>query len=709
MIIQKDYEERVYAGVLGKIIGVYVGRPFEGWTYDRIMEHLGEINYYVHEQLNQPLIVTDDDISGTFTFFRAFADYGNSRNLTAQQIGQTWLNYLIDRRTVLWWGGMGNSTEHTAFLRLKSGITAPRSGSIELNGKVVAEQIGAQIFIDAWAMASPGDPELAVEFAGKAGSVSHDGEAVYGAKVLTAMEAQAFVESDTNKLLDTAIAFIPKDSVIYRMIDDIRGWHQQDGDWRKTRERIVANYGYDKYGGNCHMVPNHALIILGLLYGEDDFQRALMITNTSGWDTDCNSGNIGCLMGIKLGLAGINDGPDWRGPVADRLYLPTADGGRAITDAVRETYEIVKTARALANLPVELPKDGARYHFELPGSVQGFVLEDSPECRGTAVVENVEGNSVKGSRSLAIHYKSLAEVHAARVATATFMPPETMNMGGYSLFSSPTIYPGQTIYARLSADSENATPVKCCPYIRIYGVENRLVLRRGQIKEMTPGSDWTLCWKIEPTDGAPIAEIGIEVSSDKQADGTIYLDYLTWKGTPELDLGRSTLGGNAWQQAWVNAANNVNFIGHDMPLCRIIQNTGTGLLIQGTREWKDYEVSAIINPHLATSAGLAACVQGLKRYYALVLCRDQKLRLIKELDGCTVLAEKDFAWDFDQDYQMSLQTQANTLVAKVDGNVVFECADTDRPLLSGSVALVCEEGRVDFGHIAIAKEPELLS
>jgi hypothetical protein len=25
-----DYLERVYAGVLGKIIGVYLGRPFEG-------------------------------------------------------------------------------------------------------------------------------------------------------------------------------------------------------------------------------------------------------------------------------------------------------------------------------------------------------------------------------------------------------------------------------------------------------------------------------------------------------------------------------------------------------------------------------------------------------------------------------------------------------------------------------------------------------
>ena len=27
------YAERVYAALLGKVIGVYVGRPFEGWTH----------------------------------------------------------------------------------------------------------------------------------------------------------------------------------------------------------------------------------------------------------------------------------------------------------------------------------------------------------------------------------------------------------------------------------------------------------------------------------------------------------------------------------------------------------------------------------------------------------------------------------------------------------------------------------------------------
>ena len=43
-------------------------------------------------------------------------------------------------------------------------------------------------------------------------------------------------------------------------------------------------------------------------------------------------------------------------------------------------------------------------------------------------------------------------------------------------------------------------------------------------------------WKVDPTDGTPIAAVGIEVSSDAGASGVVYLDYLTWKGTPELSL-----------------------------------------------------------------------------------------------------------------------------------------------------------------------------
>jgi ADP-ribosylglycohydrolase len=692
MLIPRDYVERVYAGVLGKIIGVYLGRPFESWTYEKIMAELDEIWYYVHEKLGLPLIVTDDDISGTFTFLRALPDYGNRCDLTPAQIGQTWLNYLIEERTVLWWGGLGNSTEHTAYLRLKNGIQAPRSGSIELNGKVVAEQIGAQIFIDGWAMVAPGDPALAADLARRAASVSHDGEAIYGAQVVAAIEAQAFIESDLNKLLDTAVTFIPKDSVIYRLIADLRDWRAGEQDWRKTREKIVANYGYDKYGGNCHMVPNHGLIIHALLHGDDDFQKSLMIVNTCGWDTDCNSANVGCIMGIKNGLVGITAGPDWRGPVADRLYLPTADGGRSITDAVAETYHIVNIGRTLAGVAPLVPKNGARFHFELPGAVQGFVPEESIESRGVVTVENVTGHSRQGERSLALRYQHLAPGRAARVATATFIPPEAIKMPGYTLLASPTLYPGQTVRARIEADSQNGLAVNCRLYLRRYGANDALVRVYGPEVSLKPGTSHEFSWQIEGTGGQPIAEIGLEISSEQRADGTIYLDYLTWDGPPSLTLTCPAEGGAMWRSAWINGLRGEWGARWPEPF-RLAQNEGRGLLIQGSREWADYRVSADVTPHMVKAAGIAARVQGMRRYYALLLDAGGKICLLKALDGDTILAEANLAWAFGETYQLELEVVGTGLRARVDGQLLFEIEDTDQPLTGGGIALVCEAGR----------------
>lgn len=698
MTIPADYEERVYAGVLGKIIGVYLGRPFEGWSYERIMEQLGEVWYYVHERLGKPLIVTDDDITGTFTFLRALPDYGNRRNLTAAQIGKTWLNYLIEERTILWWGGVGQSTEHTAYARLKAGIPAPLSGAIATNGKIIAEQIGAQIFIDGWAMVAPGDPELAADLARRAASVSHDREAIYGAQVLAAMEAQAFIEPDIGNLLDTAVTFIPQDSLIYRMIGDIRDWHAEFPDWRVTREYIANNYGYDKYLGNCHVVPNHALIILGLLYGDDDLQKSLMITNTSGWDTDCNSGNVGCLLGIKNGLAGIDAGPDWRGPVADRVYLPTADGGRAITDALIETFHVVNTGRALQGLEPVTPKDEARFHFSLPGSVQGFVVEETPETRNVLAVGNdmLPGD---GCRALTLDYRHLAPGRRARASTATFVPPEAIDMPGhYALLASPTLYSGQTVTARLQA-AQNSTTVRCRMYMMVYGHEDKLQRIDGPEAELESGTSHTFQWLIPDSGGAPIARIGFELCADKYADGRLYVDYLTWKGAPDVTFRRPESGRLMWRRAWVDHVQQYRFSRYAVFL--IAHTAGTGLLSQGTGDWTDYQVSATVFSYLMTSGGIAARVQGVNRYYALLLGADQKARLVKKLDDETVLAETDFHWQSDQNYELMLRVEGNCLQGWIDNQLLFDVQDNHQTLSCGGVALLCEDGSIMTDAISV--------
>lgn len=699
-----DYAERVYAGVLGKIIGVYLGRPFEGWTYERIKEELGEIWYYVNQQRDNPLIVTDDDISGTFTFLRALPDYGNSLSLTPEQIGQTWLNYIIERRTILWWGGMGNSTEHTAYLRLKRGIKAPRSGSRELNSRVVSEQIGSQIFIDGWAMVAPGNPELAADLARRAASVSHDGEAIYGAQVIAAMEAQAFVESDIDRLLDTAVSLIPQDSLTYRMIADIRNWHADAGDdWRKTWAHLQANYGYDKYGGTCHIIPNHGLIIQSLLHGQGDFQKSLMIVNTCGWDTDCNSGNLGCLLGIRQGLATFDGGPDWRGPIADRLYLPTADGGRAVSDALTEAYHIVAIGERLAGAPHVAPKNGARFHFSQPGAIQGFTPDTTPETNGAAHVAWCPTHSRLGVGSLAVHYHGIAPGRRARVTSPVFIPSrqegDYFAERGYALHASPALYSGQTVRAGVWADEANASNVTARLCVTCYRADDTLAQLYGPTKVLEPGDYAELTWQIPTTDGLPISAVGIELPEAAMSNGIVYLDYLGWDGMPSLRLGNPGGSGYMWRKAWVDGVDQFEWWWPDT--YRLAQNEGRGLLSQGARDWTDYSVEADLQIHLARTAGIAIRYQGMRRFYTLLLCDDGKARLVKALDGDAILAEVEYPWEYATTHNFRLSAQGAHLDAWIDGQHLFSVDDDGAPLEGGGAALVIEEGRITCNEVLI--------
>ena len=680
MTLPDDYSERVYAGVLGKVIGVYLGRPFEGWSYQMIQEKLGDIEHYVHDKLGVPLIVTDDDISGTFTFVRSLEDNGYSPGIGSEEMGDTWLNYLIENKTILWWGGLGNSTEHTAYLRLKNGIKAPQSGSSALNGQVVSEQIGAQIFIDGWAMVSPDDPDQAAKLATEAARVSHDGEAVYGAVVLAVMESLAFTESDTNRLLDRALGYIPTDSIIKQLIDDVRNWHAQESDWRVTREKLESVYGYDKYGGNCHMIPNHGLIIHSLLHGEDDFSETMKIINTCGWDTDCNSGNVGCLMGIKNGLEGIDSsmskGLDWRGPVADRIYIPTAEPSRSISDCATEATHIINTARIMRGQEKWMPKQGAQFHFELPGSVQGFLV-----TRGEGSIENVKSKSALGDHTLKLTSSHGDSAFGSPVFAPSKDIAKMFESRGYALLSSPKIYPGQTIEARLTADAETAP--SCRLYVSYYGDNDEISHVFGQTNTVSSTESSQLKLEI-PSYAHPIFEVGIELVSE----GTVFLDCLKWSGIPNLKLGRPEGKGTMWRRAWVNAVDT--FSSRPEPY-RLVQNQGSGLIIQGGRDWVNYKVEADITPHLVKRVGVAGRLQGMRRYYSLVLNSEGDLCLNKVLNQETCLAKTAFDWSFGDTYHFSLAFDGNQLIGMIDGKVKLEAMDED--LNCGGIGLFIEEGR----------------
>jgi ADP-ribosylglycohydrolase len=699
MQLPNDYLERVYAGVLGKLIGVYLGRPFEGWTYQKIMEELGPIEYYVHERLNQPLVVTDDDVAGTFTFVRALEDYGVKADLSAEEIGKAWLNYIVEERAILWWGGNGNSTEHTAWLNLKKGVPAPASGSIATNGQAVAEQIGAQIFIDGWAMVAPRQPELAAKLAEQAGKVSHDGESVYAAMLWAAMEAEAFGSSDIDHLIDTGLKQIPKDSLIAELIADIRAWHKAHPDWRDTRQKIQDHYGYDKYPGNCHVVPNHALMIMSVLYAPHDFQKAQMIVNTSGWDTDCNAGNVGCLLGIMNGLDGLEEGPDWRGPIADRLLISSADGGNSINDAVRQAYYITSLGMQLSGgQALAAPKNGAQYHFSLPGSQQGFRPQAGLDVAGGVRIGNVE---FEGSRALTIEFAALGPAQVASVTTPTFSPREMLDMRTYDLMATPLVYPGQVVKSRIKADVGNRGGLQARLRIRVYDERDQLRDIEGTPVDIAPGEEAILEWTLPDTGGQPIAEIGIAVTATaKRADGRLIVDYLRWDGTPELTLKRPAGDSDFWRMAWVNGA---SFFSKRFPSAfRIAQNRGEGIIIHGTRQWTDYQASGNVMMHLGNYGGLAIRAQGLRRYYGARVTRDGKMQIVRVRDDETkVLAEAPFNTEFEKHIAMKVSATGGRISFEANGLSLSAEDNSAEAFHDGGVGLLVHEGALSSNEIRI--------
>ena len=402
-----DYEKQVYAAVLGKTIGVYMGRPFEGWWKRSIEPKWGSIDRYVNEDVGKPLVVADDDISGTFTFVKALSDWaGDPRAVDPAFFGETWRNYLIEGRTILWWGGVSLSTEHTAWMRLKRGVPSPESGSMKRNGRIVAEQIGAQIFIDAFGMVAPGDPDLAERFADGAARVSHDGEAVLAAKVVARMVAAAFVEKDMEKVLDIGAATLPPDSLVAQVHRDVRAWAREDGDWRRTYDRIFAKYGYDKYGGNCHVIPNHAVMVMAWSYAGNDFFEAQRIVNTAGWDTDCNAANVGTVSALVAGLDHLCDRSDFRTPFADRLIIPTADGTDSVTDCLRVARRIAALGRRVMGWPAAHSPSGPLHSFSQPGSLQGWMVE-----RPKAVLFDLDGTLLDTLPGLAASVNAVLRAH----------------------------------------------------------------------------------------------------------------------------------------------------------------------------------------------------------------------------------------------------------------------------------------------------------
>ena len=694
MRLTRDTQERIYAGVLGKMIGVYLGRPVEGWTYEAITSRFGEISNYSNEELNLPLVVTDDDLSGTFGFFRAVEDGGFSPELTAKAVGEAWLNYIVEDKTILWWGGLGNSTEHTAYLNLKRGIPAPESGSAARNGRVLSEQIGAEIFMDSFAMMCPGDPARAARFARESASVSHDGIALEAAAFLAALEAAAFGEKNLEKLFDENERFLASD-LMRRLVWDTRNICAKAGHWRDVRAFIDQHYGYETFGGGCHIVPNHALTLASILLGGDSFSRALTIAVSAGWDTDCNAGNVGCFNGIRLGLDALTQEIDYRESVRDRLFVVTADGGEGISDAVRETRKIVRAAAKTQGESMEIP--AARFAFEYRGSVQGFEA-----CPVLGAQMDVRLSNPTGEGLVVCPAEGIAKAY---ISTPTFFDPGA-HWQGYDAIGSPSLYEGQTIVAQLICDARASARVT--PYVCYAAAECGVLTKFGEETRLKQGKT-TLRWEIPSLGGQPIVRVGFAIQFEKESPRSIVLRSLDWLGAPKqwhltgAHLKNITDPAPFLERMFVSSAKNFGLsLTHTLTVSHPEEN---GIVTFGTRDFHDYSISAEVLPQLHTRCGLVLRARGHRAYYAALLSGGNMLSIVRrDADGDVVLAKTALLYAQYESVLLTFHARGGCLTA-IAANTTLSVQDKTMRYLSGGAGFRVDSGTMMVDDIFVVAVP----
>lgn len=233
---------------------------------------------------------------------------------------------------------------------IQQGVMPPESGYWKNNPH--ADDIDFQIEADFSGLMAPGMPNSAIRLGDAVGHMMNYGDGWYGGVMVGAMYALAFVSSDVNYVVSTALRAIPQQSKYYKCMADVIAWHKQfPTDWRKTWQLVQDKYGTtdlcpEGYGGtlNIDAVINSAYVVIGLLYGQGDFGKTIDIAARCGQDADCNPSTAGGILGTMLGYDKIPD--EWRKGaemVIDRPFVYTDISINKATEmSCKQALEVIK-------------------------------------------------------------------------------------------------------------------------------------------------------------------------------------------------------------------------------------------------------------------------------------------------------------------------------------------------------------------------------
>lgn len=290
-----DLRDRIMGGWVGQGVGVTFGAPYEFRSCGKVIE--GELKAWKPERLAGSL--GQDDLYVDMTFIAALETYGP--DITCKEAGDAF-------GATLYGLAHANAAGRD---NVRKGIMPPMSGHPKHN--IHADDIDFQIEADGIGMVCPGLPQMSNELCDVFGHIMNYGDGVYGGMWVAAMYAQAFFESDTEKIVRAALRAVPGESTFAQCIRDVLKWHTwYPGDWKKTWAEVEKKYQDDTdcAPGNAFNIDaklNAAYVAIGLLYGGGDMAKTMEIATRCGQDADCNPASACGVLGCATGLSRMDE------------------------------------------------------------------------------------------------------------------------------------------------------------------------------------------------------------------------------------------------------------------------------------------------------------------------------------------------------------------------------------------------------------------
>lgn len=513
----RQWLDDIRSAWLGKIIGVRLGAPVENWTSQQIKTAFGKIEDFV---LDYPVFGADDDTNGPFYFTRVL-NQKPVEQITPQDIADNMLNVIAEEHGFFWWGGPGISTEHTMFDHLKKGVSAYESGKCLLIGKELSEQIGGQIFSDGWAYVAYDNTDLAVSLAQKAAQISHDGEAVQGAIFVSAAISLGFKYDDIQRVILYALTYCDPQSDYVRVALEIIDYAKSAQSWEDTLSYIQSVHPYSRYGGICPIIPNMAVMIMSMIHGKGDFKETLLICVNAGWDTDCNAGNVGSIMGALVGPDGLYK--PWIDNVNDVVISSGLLGSINMLDASQQTMYFGYLAQKInPSLQDDRLVDDNHLSFTLPYATHGFYGQWHRYFDGSHTPVKKDNKHV-----LQINVHGAYPDALVNFIKKTYFKASEFYDARYEPSVAPIVWPGQCISTRLKAKQEGLFEAS----LIVRDIHQRTVQ-----SEFIPldehFSDFSL---VIPSDFSIIHEMGFEIISKTRTFLThLWMDDFLIEGNPHF-------------------------------------------------------------------------------------------------------------------------------------------------------------------------------